>query len=229
MREIRGGNCFSLCAVRRQNSLMDSRLLAFVAISGLLIIVPGPDMALVARNAFRGGWRSAWPTALGVGVGIAGWGVASVVGLAALLAASAVAFTVVKLAGAGYLLYLGLNSLRAGLQSPDRELRPPDPAPIAQRRVVFQQGLLGNLLNPKAAAIFVTVIPQFIRPGDPPARLVIMLVLFELMLIAWLGLYGYLVGRAGQSRVGLSVRRALQTVSGLVLIGFAARLATESR
>jgi threonine/homoserine/homoserine lactone efflux protein len=75
----------------------------------------------------------------------------------------------------------------------------------------------------------VTVIPQFIRPGDPPARLVIMLVLFELMLIAWLGLYGYLLGRAGQSRVGLRVSRALQTISGLVLIGFAARLATKSR
>ena len=206
---------------------MDTRLLAFAAVSALLIVVPGPDMALVGRNALRGGWRSAWPTALGVAAGIAGWGLGSVLGVAALLAASAVAFTIVKLAGAAYLLYLGLHSLRAGLSRRDPGPQVPVGAPEARAGAAFRQGLLGNLLNPKAAVIFVTVIPQFIRPGDSPVRLLGMLLIFEIMLVAWLGLYGYLLGRAGQSRVGQRVRCTLQTVSGLVLVGFAARLATE--
>jgi threonine/homoserine/homoserine lactone efflux protein len=209
---------------------MDGRFLAFVTVSALLIMVPGPDMALVARNAFRGGWGDTWPTALGIGVGTLGWGIAAALGIAALLAASAVAFTAVKLAGALYLLYLGFHSLRAGLTRASKsEISTSTPTSLARRRLAFQQGVLGNLLNPKAAVIFVTIIPQFIRHGDPPLRLILMLLIFEVMIVGWLSLYGYLLSRAGQSRFGLRLRRALQTVSGFVLMAFAIRLATERR
>lgn len=207
---------------------MDARFIAFVTVSALLIMAPGPDMALVARNAFRGGWGVASATGLGVAAGILGWGIASVLGIAALLAESALAFTVVKLAGAAYLLYLGFHSLRAGLSSSESA---PSVAPAGRlgRRLAFQQGVFGNLLNPKAAVIFVTVIPQFIKPGDAPVRLALMLLVFEAMLIAWLTLYGYALSRAGASRLGMRIRRSLQTVSGLVLMAFAVRLATERR
>lgn len=208
---------------------MDARFLAFVTVSALLIVAPGPDMALVARNALQSGWGMAWPTALGVAAGILGWGLAAVFGIAALLAESALAFSAVKLLGAVYLLYLGWHSLRAGMTSPVGGSHVGAQALPPRVRVAFQQGLLGNLLNPKAAVIFVTVIPQFIRHGDTPLRLALMLLAFEAMLVGWLTLYGYLLSRAGESRFGLRVRRAMQTVSGLVLMGFAVRLATERR
>jgi threonine/homoserine/homoserine lactone efflux protein len=206
---------------------MDARFLAFLSVSGLLILAPGPDMALVARNALRSGREAASATALGVAAGILGWGIAAVVGVAALLAQSADAFSAVKLAGAVYLLYLALHSLRAGVMPPkDDSADLASRVPMA-RGTAFRQGLLGNLLNPKAAVIFVTVVPQFIRHGDSPLRLALMLLAFELMIITWLTLYGYLLCRAGESALGRRFRRGLQTVSGLVLMGFAVRLATE--
>jgi threonine/homoserine/homoserine lactone efflux protein len=207
---------------------MDARFLAFLTVSGLLILAPGPDMALVARNALRSGWEAAGATALGVAAGILGWGIASVVGIAALLAQSADAFTVIKLAGAIYLLYLGWHSLRAGVRPAAADGQDSSSAPL-RRSIAFRQGLLGNLLNPKAAVIFVTVVPQFIQHGDAPIRLALMLLAFEIMLICWLSMYGYLLSRAGQSSLGRRVRRGLQTISGLVLMGFALRLATERR
>jgi threonine/homoserine/homoserine lactone efflux protein len=206
---------------------MDSRFLAFVTVSALLIVAPGPDMALVARNALRSGFGFACATALGVAAGILGWGVAAVVGVATLLAQSADAFALVKLVGAAYLLYLGLRSLRDGLARSRHERLAASTAFAPRRRIAFQQGLWGNLLNPKAAVIFVTVIPQFIKPGDAPIRFALMLLVFEAMLIGWLTLYSFLLCRAGQSRMGRRLRRGLQTVSGLVLVGFGLRLATE--
>jgi len=206
---------------------VDTRFLAFVTVSALLIIAPGPDMALVARNALRAGQTGAWSTALGVGAGILVWGVAAICGLAALLAESAAAFTVVKLIGAAYLLYLGVQSLRT------RSDLGPTAGPAGSDRpgwtATFRQGVLGNLLNPKAAVIFVTVIPQFIKPGDPAARLVLMLLVFEAMIVGWLTVYGFALSRAGQSRLGRRVQGALRRLTGLVLIGFALRLAVERR
>lgn len=208
---------------------MDTRFLAFVTVSALLIIAPGPDMALVARNALKSGSACASSTALGVGVGTLGWGLAAVLGIAALLAESAIAFTLVKLVGAIYLLYLGWYSLRAGLHRDDHAGQSIRSTPPLRLRIAFQQGLLGNLLNPKAAVIFVTVIPQFIRRGDTPLRLVLMLLVFEAMIMGWLTFYGHVVSRVGRSAAGMRFRRALQTVSGLVLMAFAVRLATERR
>jgi threonine/homoserine/homoserine lactone efflux protein len=206
---------------------MDARFLAFLSVSVLLILAPGPDMALVGRNALRYGRRAAAITALGVGAGTLGWGIAAVVGVAALLAQSADAFAVVKLAGAIYLAYLALHSLRDGLKPPREDpSRLSAPATLGQGSA-FRQGVLGNLLNPKAAVIFVTIVPQFIRHGDSPLRLALMLLAFEVMIVAWLSLYGYLLARAGESSLGRRLRRGLQAVSGLVLMGFALRLAAE--
>jgi threonine/homoserine/homoserine lactone efflux protein len=86
--------------------------------------------------------------------------------------------------------------------------------------VAFRQGLLSNLLNPKAGAIFAMVLPQFLSPGDLPLRLVLMI---------WLNLYGYLVSQAGQSRFGTRVRAMLQGVTGVVLLALGVRLAFEQK
>ena len=201
---------------------MDERLAAYVAVMALLIFTPGPDTALVIRNALGSGARAATATAFGVGLGSLVWALASLLGIAVLLQASATAFTVLKLAGAAYLAYLGVKTLLAGRRSAT-------PATVAglDDRGAFQQGVLGNLLNPKAAAIFVTVLPQFIQPGDSPLRLMLMVAAYEAILIPWLSLYGHVVSRAGRSRLGTRVREWLKRATGVVLIGLGVRLAFE--
>jgi len=209
---------------------VDGRFLAFLGVAIVLIVTPGPDTAMVTRSAFRGGARGASLTALGIALGLLTWGVASAAGLAALLAASALAFAVVRTAGAAVLAVMGLRSLvaaaRGGGGAAGSEAA--EPAPEQPGAPAFLQGLLGNLLNPKAGAIFLTVVPQFVRPGDPAARLAAMVVVFAAMVCAWLHLYGWLVARA-RRRFGGRLRRALDGVTGAVLIGLGARLATETR
>lgn len=123
---------------------------AFLAIAVLLVVTPGPDMALVTRNAIIGGRRAALLTAIGVEAGLFVWTAASAAGLATLLETSASAFTLVKRAGAAYLVYLGgrtLLSLRKHSMNSNAQPRPIRLA--ASGRSPFQQGLLSNLLNPK--------------------------------------------------------------------------------
>jgi RhtB (resistance to homoserine/threonine) family protein len=203
---------------------LDARFAAYIAVMALLILTPGPDTALVIRNALGSGARAATATAFGIGLGSLVWALASLLGIAVVLETSATAFTVVKLAGAAYLAYLGIRTLLAGRRSAE-------PASTARLddRTAFQQGVLGNLLNPKAAVIFVTLLPQFIEPGDSPLRLVLMLIAFEAMLLSWLSLYGKLISRAGRSQAGAHVREWLNRVTGIVLIGLGVRLAFERR
>jgi threonine/homoserine/homoserine lactone efflux protein len=154
--------------------------------------------------------------------------VVSAAGLAALLAASAVAFTMVRMAGGAVLAVMGLRSLIAAARRRSPGSVDDAPAAAGPAAPAFLQGLLGNLLNPKAGAIFLTVVPQFVRPGDPAARLAAMVVVFAAMVCAWLHLYGWLVARA-RRRFGGRLRRALDGATGAVLIGLGARLATETR
>ncbi|HEY8762526.1 MAG TPA: LysE family translocator [Candidatus Dormibacteraeota bacterium] len=203
---------------------MDARFAAYLAVFALLIVTPGPDTALVIRNALGSGARAATATAFGIGIGSLVWALASLLGIAVVLETSATAFTVLKLAGAAYLAYLGIRTLLLGRRSAE-------PASVARLddRTAFQQGVLGNLLNPKAAVIFVTVLPQFIEPGDSTVRLVLMLIAYEAMLVPWLSLYGKVISRAGRSRAGARVRGWLNRVTGVVLIGLGVRLAVERR
>jgi threonine/homoserine/homoserine lactone efflux protein len=208
---------------------LDARFAAYLVIAALLIVTPGPDTALVTRNALLAGRRAASFTTLGIGAGSIIWALASVLGIAALLEASVVAFTVLKFVGAAYLGYLGLRSLIASFRG-NKQTTGTTPAPQPMQlgeRVAFKQGLLNNLLNPKAGAIFATALPQFITPGDTPLRLVLMMLAYEAILLSWLNLYGYLVSRAGQSRFGTRVRKILQGLTGIVLIALGVRLAFE--
>ncbi len=208
---------------------LDARFGAYLVVAALLIVTPGPDTALVTRNALLAGKRAASFTTFGIGAGSIIWALASVLGIAALLEGSVVAFTVFKFAGAAYLGYLGLRSLIASFRG-NKQAPVTTPAPRAKQlseRVAFRQGLLNNLLNPKAGAIFATALPQFIIPGDPPLRLLLMMLAYEAILLSWLNLYGYLISRAGQSRIGTRVREILQGVTGVVLIALGVRLAFE--
>ncbi len=206
---------------------LDGRLLAWVALSALLIATPGPDTALIIRNALAGGPRASTMSALGVAVGILAWAAAATFGVGVLLERSSTAFTILKLAGAVYLCYLGARSL---FSTPRQDTSVPHVARSQLGdRTAWGQGLFSNLLNPKTGAFFVTVMPQFTIPGDSAIRLVVMVAAFELMLLVWLIAYGHVVSRVGGSGLGARVRQIMTKLTGIVLIGLGARLAFERR
>jgi RhtB (resistance to homoserine/threonine) family protein len=207
----------------------DGRFAAWIAVAVMLIVTPGPDTALIVRNALRAGARSASLSALGVAAGSSAWAAASVLGVAVLLQSSEVAFNVLKYAGAAYLVYLGLRSIIRTFGTADPGDLAQTPPKRREASSAFGQGVLNNLLNPKAGAIFVTVMPQFIEPQDSVLRLVLMVACYDAMVVAWLCLYGFVVSRAGRSRVGARLRKGLERITGTVMIGLGVRLAFEHR
>jgi len=142
--------------------------LALFVVSGLLLnITPGPDTLYILGRAASHGWRGGTVAALGIGAGLLVHTFAAVVGLSALLAASATAFTILKWFGAGYLVYLGISLLRARpeIHQPAPTLR------VAGLRRVFLQGFLTNVLNPKVVLFFLAFLPQFVDPAAPDKAL----------------------------------------------------------
>lgn len=211
--------------------LMDPRFVGFLVVFAVLIITPGPDTAMVIRSALSGGWRASSFTALGIAVGTIAWATAAVLGVAVVIKGSPIAFTILQLTGAAYLAYLGFRSL---LSASRPVIAQGAAAGTAHRHALedgqaFRQGLISNLLNAKTGPFFLTVMPQFIEPGDPAARWIAMLLAYEVMVLIWLNLYGYLVSRAARAFVGDTMRRVLEALTGLVLIGFGLRLVLERR
>jgi threonine/homoserine/homoserine lactone efflux protein len=204
---------------------LDSQLLAFIGISVVVVVMPGPDMALVARNVLRYGRPAGFATSLGICTGTLGWALAAGLGIASLLAASAVAFTALKLAGAAYLVYLGITTLR------DRDAHAVggrDVQPALPRHRAFLQGLLSALLNPKLGVFFLTLLPQFIAPGDPvTVRVFQLALLFDLIGITWLLTYSTLLGAIGDALGRPGPRRIMRWLSGTILIGLGARVALD--
>ena len=206
---------------------MGVELAAFASVAALLTITPGADMALVTRTALADGVRPAVETSVGICCGLLAWGALSALGVAALVAASATAFTVLKLAGAAYLIWLGVQTLRRAKKGTDPLL-----ARDAKEGSVpdFARGLFSNLLNPKIAVFYSTVLPGFVAAGAAvlPAFLLLAGVHVALTLV-WLSGYAWAVARAGHVLRRPRVRRALDAVTGAVLAGFGARLVLTSR
>jgi threonine/homoserine/homoserine lactone efflux protein len=184
-------------------------------------------MVLVLRNGASGGTRGAWRTGLGCCTGIAAHACAAVLGLSALLAASAAAFTVIKLAGAAYLVWLGVSALWHSRRTPRPEA-PEVREPETRVGGYYRQGLLTNLLNPKIALLFLTLLPQFVAAGEPRVRTTAELaVIFLLIAVLWWRLFSLAVGRLGAVMSRPGVRRGLDRVTGVVLIGLGLRVALE--
>lgn len=200
--------------------MLDGQVLAFAVVALVLSVTPGPDMALVLRNSLRGGRPAAYRTILGIGVGLLGWAGATALGVAAVLAASATVFTVLKVAGGIYLVYLGVQTLLA-LRRGEERLH----AEAPRHGSPFRQGLVTNLLNPKLAVFFTTLLPQFISEGDPVfAKSMLLAALFVTIGLTWLVLYAHLVEFVARS---VRFRRAVEAVSGAVLVALGARLAVD--
>ena len=208
---------------------LDARFAAWGLLSALIIVTPGPDTALIIRNALASGSRASTSSAVGVAIGTLVWVAAATLGVGTLLESSSIAFTVLKLAGAAYLCYLGVRSLLATPRRAGSEPWTGLKRGTLSDWEAWRQGLLSNLLNPKTGAFFVTLMPQFLVAGDPSLRLVLMVAVFETMLLVWLTGYGHVVSRLGRTGPGLRVQHAMTRLTGLVLIGLGARLVLERR
>jgi threonine/homoserine/homoserine lactone efflux protein len=209
---------------------MLGEIIAFTAAATLVTITPGADMALVARRAITEGWRRASVTSAGIVTGLLVHATASAVGISALLVRSATAFTVLKFAGACYLVALGILSFRSARRTArepaDRALRA---RPPRSARTSFAQGFLNNVLNPKPALFYLAFVPQFVEPGDPVVTLIGILVAIHIAIsIAWLVTWAWLVHRAS-GVLAPRWRATLERVTGCVLVALGVRLATTSR
>jgi threonine/homoserine/homoserine lactone efflux protein len=207
---------------------MMTGLLAFLGVSALVICTPGPDTALTVRNSIVGGGRAGVFTAAGIAAGQLVWTVAASLGIAGLLQASQPAFTALKIAGAAYLIFLGVQSILGAIRGrhskPERRIGLLELAP----RRAMRQGFISNLANPKMAAFFLSLLPQFVASGSVVVLLPLGLV-FCLMTFGWLSLYAVVLNKVGPLLQRSHVRRTLDAVTGTVLVALGLRLATETR
>lgn len=197
----------------------------------VLIMIPGPDHALITRNALTGGRCGGLLTTVGGVFGVTVHATCAALGLSAVLLASADAFTVLKLVGAAYLLWLGLQTLRAASQS-RRGPASERPVEAPRRRTAYlRQGFLSNALNPKVALFFVTFLPQFL-PADsdsPRAQALLLSGIFAVLYLAWFGSYVAAVDRLGNWLRRPTVKARIEQFTGLVLVTVAVRLVTATQ
>jgi threonine/homoserine/homoserine lactone efflux protein len=204
-------------------------LLTFAIPCLVLTILPGPDSLVILRGLVRGGAAEGARTALGVLTGVLVWVAAAVLGLSALLRASEVGYELLKIAGASYLVWVGVQSLIAVRRGARDE---PDAA-LPRRRGLsgsgFVAGFLSDVLNPKVGVAFVTFMPGFIPDGAPVGWTSFALgVEFIVFSAVWFALLIVLAGTLSRWMATPHIRRRLDGVAGMVLIGFGVRLATEA-
>jgi threonine/homoserine/homoserine lactone efflux protein len=205
---------------------VDTTLAAFAGISLLLAVTPGPDMAVVTKNALAHGRRGVFLTTTGIALALAIWITATAVGLSAVVRASSELLLALKLVGSAYLAYLGIRTLIDSLRRPQDFLAGTPPA--APAHVIFRQGFLSALSNPKLGVFFVTFLPQFVMPGQELLpRLLLLGLIFAVIGWAWMNVYGLLVTRIRDFITAPRVRQWMERITGVVLLGFGARLAAE--
>jgi threonine/homoserine/homoserine lactone efflux protein len=205
---------------------------SFAVVAGLVTLIPGLDTALVLRSALARGRRQAFATAFGISTGALLWGVAAAMGISALLTASELAFTVVRIAGAAYMIVFGCAMIRASF------IRRPSPAPAPARQSpdnaparnstfrAWTRGLTTNLLNPKVGVFYIAMLPQFIPQHASHLMMGVLLAgVHDVEALVWFSL---LILAGGFARPWLRSRAAQRTidrVTGSVLIGFGLKLA----
>jgi RhtB (resistance to homoserine/threonine) family protein len=207
--------------------------LAYVGVSLVVIMTPGPDTAITIRNTLLGGRAGGIFTALGIACGLTIWAIATSAGIVALLVASEPLFLAVKYAGAAYLVFLGVHALREAVWPRSDAKGPASTAGFSQRlspRAAFRQGLISDLGNPKIAVFFASLLPQFVPSGTATFSAFLLLgIVFALITLAWLSLYATLVAKAGDFLRRPRIRRAIEGVTGTLLIGLGIRIASEQR
>ena len=209
--------------------MFDSLFWAFLVLAALLTITPGADTVLTLRNTLSGGTRDGLWTMAGVCSGFVFQPLLAALGVAALFVRLPVAFTVVKMAGAIYLIYLGIQSLYEAVRL---WRKPSDNGQIVggpnhqTRWKRYREGLLTNALNPKIGVFYFAVLPQFIKATDPVLlKSIVMTLCHYGMGLLWLGAIALAAGRLRHFLTRPRVKASLDSIAGLAMIGFGARLA----
>jgi threonine/homoserine/homoserine lactone efflux protein len=204
--------------------------LAFTGAAALIVLLPGPDTLVVIRSILRGGRRQGVLTALGNLVGLTIWVTCAVLGIAAVLKASEIGYDTLRVVGACYLIFLGVQAWRSrGAIEDDRDLESGEAAGRSgMLGTGFRAGILTNLLNPKVGVFFVTFLPGFVPDGSSVA---LTTATFGAIFVALTALYWVaLLGLAGRVRTWMStptIRRRLDVATAGILVAFGVRLATE--
>lgn len=208
---------------------MIDHFFAFIGIAVLVIVTPGSDTALVIRNALVGGHRAGVVTSVGVVTGQAIWTLLTSTGGVALLRTSALVLTVIKFAGAAYLVSLGIQALGSALRLKVKAGPPDDGSPGSMfYSVAFRQGVINNLANPKSLLFFASLMPQFILPGRHAVIAFLVLgLIFCLLTLTWLAFYSFVVAKVGDILRQGTLRRILGALTGVSLVAFGVLMAVE--
>ncbi len=201
----------------------------FVALGGVVLLAamsPGPDFAIVTRNAMVSGRRAGMACGAGIAVGVFAWAVVTALGIVGLLAASAVAFTAVKLVGAGYLVVLGVRALLAARRGEYDSAEHVPGARATSAPAAFRQGIVTNLLNPKVAVFFVALLPQFLPASATAADHLLLAGVAAGVTLTWFTVLAGVVSALRRLLTGNRVRRGIDALMGTLLVGLGVRMAT---
>jgi threonine/homoserine/homoserine lactone efflux protein len=199
---------------------------SFLLFAVVLVIVPGPDFAIVTRNTLAGGRRRGSWSAAGVATSNAVQGVAAAAGLGALITRAQPLFQAIKWAGIAYLLFLGVQALRSAWAGRYTDPGAGDTAPAAAV-AGWRQGFVSNITNPKVLVFYLAVLPQFLGPDAPLGALLVLALSHAVLSLLYLLTVVAGLNRARRVLSRRRVRRAIDAATGTALIGFGARLATE--
>ncbi|MFD0279779.1 LysE family translocator [Kitasatospora sp. NPDC127111] len=211
---------------------VSSAIASFAVVAGMLTVMPGLDTALVLRSAITLGRRRAFATALGILSGVLVWGVAAAVGAAAVLTASRLLYDALRVAGAGYLVWLGIGMLRRTLEERGRPVSgdAADGAGATTAEATWARswarGLGTSLLNPKNGVFYMAMLPQFIPGGVPHLPMgVVLAAVHDVEGLVWFSalIFGTQLVRRWLNRG--SVQRGIDAITGSVLVGFGVKLA----
>lgn len=212
---------------------MDPQIISYTLVVALLTLTPGADTMLVIRNVLSRGRLSGVATTLGGNCGLFVHATLSALGLSVILVNSALAYEVVKTAGAIYLVFLGIKSLYQAVRRSTPAVEKMDATRQGAGKsfkTSFMEGFVTNILNPKVAIFYLAFLPQFIRPQDPVLLKSLALAGIHAGLgIIWLGSLSFVLHQGRNFVQNSGFRRWLEGVSGLVLVGLGLRLVFEKR
>lgn len=218
-----------------------SDMASFAAVAALVTIIPGLDTALVVRTTVTQGRRRGFAAAFGINTGVLAWGAAAAVGVSALLAASQLAYTVIRAAGAAYLIWLGTtmlwrtrrrrNAARLGTARSDATNgQPESPRPTESVFRSWLRGATANLLNPKIGAFYVAILPQFIPAHAPHLLMGLALAgIHDAEGIIWFAMLISAAHLAHRFLDSNRIHKIMDRITGTVLIGFGLKLALSNR
>ena len=199
-----------------------------IALSGVILLAamsPGPDFVIVLRTAVTAGRRAGMASAAGIAGGVLVWAIVTSLGIASLLAASAVAFTVVKLIGAAYLVLLGIRALLAARRGGYEQTL--EAAAGKAARGAFAAGLLTNLFNPKVAVFFLALWPQFLPAHATVLDTAVLAVIPSVVSLVWFTVLANVVTALRRFLTAAKVRRTIDAVMGTLLVGIGVRIAVS--